>query len=325
LHGLPGWLGGADRVAARCSFALDNPLTRTVGLVRMASRRALLLINRNSRHGAVGAELAVPVLTEAGFSLDRENPGDREHTDRLIRARRDRIDLVIVGGGDGTVNAAAQAVIDTGLPLGILPLGTGNDLARTIGLPLDPAEAAAVIAGGVTQPIDVGLANAYPFFNAATIGLSNAAAQRLTGEVKQRWGPLGYPITLIDAWQASHPFTIHLDADGQRADRRSIQLVVGNGRHHGAGMTVSASARIDDHQLDIYSLDPQPWWAMLRHLPDLRRGADHVSDGIWRTRCRKLRVETDRSMRVRTDGEPTTATPVTFEIVPGAVMVFVPA
>jgi diacylglycerol kinase family enzyme len=90
-------------------------------------------------------------------------------------------------------------------------------------------------------------------------------------------------------------------------------------------MTVAASARIDDRRFDVYSLDPQPWWSLIRHLPDLRRGADHVSEGIWRGQSGRLRVETDRPMRVRTDGEPTTTTPVTFEMKPGAVTVFVPA
>ena len=182
-----------------------------------------------------------------------------------------------------------------------------------------------MIAGGHARVIDIGLANGHPFFNAATVGLSNAAAQRLTGDVKQRWGPLGYPITLIDAWKASHPFRLRIAGEGVEAERRSIQLVVGNGRHHGAGMTVSASARIDDHSFDIYSLDPQPWWSLLRHLPDLRRGADHATDGIWRGKSARMRVETGRTMRVRTDGEPTTSTPVTFEVVPSAVTVYVPA
>jgi YegS/Rv2252/BmrU family lipid kinase len=291
----------------------------------MTGRRALLLINRKSRQGSEGAAAALPVLQEAGFLLDRESPGDREHTHRLILARRDRIDLVIVGGGDGTVNAAAPAILETGLPLGILPLGTGNDLARTLDIPLEPAAAAAVIAEGHARTIDIGLANGHPFFNAATVGLSNAAAARLTGDVKQRWGPLGYPITLIDAWKASHAFRLRVEGEDVRVERRSIQLVVGNGRHHGAGMTVSASARIDDHSFDIYSLDPQPWWRLLRHLPDLRRGADHASEGIWRGKSARMRVETGRPMRVRTDGEPTTSTPVTFEVVPSAVTVYVPA
>src|SRR5262245_47743420 len=126
-------------------------------------RRALLLINRRSRKGAAPIDAALAVLELAGIALDRERPGDREHTDRLIRHRRDRVDLVIVAGGDGTLNAAASALLETGLPLGILPLGTGNDLARTLGLPLEPTLAAQVIATGAPRRIDVGLANGQPF------------------------------------------------------------------------------------------------------------------------------------------------------------------
>lgn len=287
-------------------------------------RRALLLVNRRSRSGAGGVDEALPVLQQAGIALDREQPGDPSHTDRLIRARRDRVDLVIVAGGDGTINATAPALLDTGLPLAILPLGTGNDLARTLGIPLELAAAAEVIAAGAGRAIDVGLVNGRPFFNAATIGLSNEAARRLTGEVKRRWGPLGYPITLIDAWRATHPFRSRIAIGGEVEQRRSIQVVVGNGRHHGAGMTVAASAEIDDHQLHVYSLDAQPWWSVLRHLPDLRRGADHAAEGIWRGRGTGAVVETGRPMRVRIDGEPATYTPARFEILPGAVTVLAP-
>jgi diacylglycerol kinase (ATP) len=287
-------------------------------------RRALLLINSKSRHGASRAAGAIAALEREGFRLDRELRGDRDHTHRLILARRDEVDLVIVGGGDGSMNAALPALLETGLPLGILPLGTGNDLARTLGLPLEPVAAARVIASGTPRRIDIGLANGQPFFNAATIGLSNLAAQRLTGEVKQRWGPLGYPITLLDAWRATHPFRATIEADGERVERQSIQIVIGNGRHHGAGMTVAASARIDDHRLDLYSLDPQPWWQALRHLPALRAGGDHAAEGLWRGRARRAVLESDRPLKIRTDGEPTTTTPATFEIRPAAIPVIVP-
>lgn len=287
-------------------------------------RRALLLVNKHSRSGGQGIEAALRVLQRARIAVDREAPGDALHTARLIRARRDQIDLVIVAGGDGTLNATAEAIVETGLPLGILPLGTGNDLARTLAIPFDLQAAARVIAAGGMRRIDVGLVNDRPFFNAATIGLSNEAARRLTGEVKRRWGPLGYPLTLVDAWRATHPFDASIHVDGQVEVRRSIQIVVGNGRHHGAGMTVAASAQIDDHKLDLYSLDAQPWWSVLRHLPDLRRGADHAPEGLWRGRAGQALVETDRPLRVRTDGEPTTRTPARFEILPAAVEVLVP-
>jgi YegS/Rv2252/BmrU family lipid kinase len=285
--------------------------------------RALLLINRHSRRGGGAAAIAA-ALEAAGVRVDAQQPGDRDQARRLVLERRDMVDLVIVAGGDGTVNAVAEALLETGLPLGIVPLGTGNDLARTLGIPLDPAAAAAVIGAGATRRIDVGVVNGHPFFNAATIGLSNAAAQRLTGAVKRRWGPLGYVLTLWDAWRVTHPVAVELDLDGRAERRRSVQLVIGNGRHHGAGMTVAASARIDDHRLDVYSLDPQPWWQAISHVPALRLGRDEAAPGLWRGRAQRVVVTTDTPLRVRTDGEPTTVTPATFEVLPAAVEVIVP-
>ncbi|MFO1070704.1 MAG: lipid kinase [Geminicoccaceae bacterium] len=288
------------------------------------ARRALVLVNRRSRQGGQGVDAALDVLRQGGLALDLESPGEPEHTGRLILARRDEVDLVIVAGGDGTLNAATPALLETGLTLGILPTGTGNDLARTLKLPLDLAGAAGVIVAGRSQAIDVGMVNGQPFLNAATVGLSNEAARRLTGEVKQRWGPLGYPVTLVDAWRASHPFDAAIEGEFGRERRRSIQIVIGNGRHHGAGMTVAASAAIDDHALDVYSLDPQPWWRAVRLIPLLRLGADHAPEGMWRTRTRRLRLETDRPLRIRTDGEPTTRTPAIFEVKAAALRVLVP-
>jgi diacylglycerol kinase (ATP) len=290
----------------------------------MVRRRALLLLNPNSRRGEDDVSQAMATLEAGGITLAgplRLEPG---RLVRALRAEAPRLDLLIVGGGDGTLNAVAEALLDCGLPFGILPLGTGNDLARTLGIPLDPVAACAVIITGETRRIDLGWVNGKHFFNAAAIGLSVAAAQRLTGEVKRRYGPLGYPKTLVDAWRATHPFLATIRCDGEVIRRQSVQIVIGNGRHHGAGMTVAAAAAIDDHRLDVYSLDPQTWWRALRHLPALRLGADDQPEGIWRRRCVELSVTTDRPLRVSTDGEVTTRTPALFRVVPEALEVLAP-
>lgn len=112
----------------------------------------------------------------------------------MIRSMRGRVDRVILGGGDGTLNPSAAGLRDSGLPLGILPLGTANDLARTLGVPEDPERAAAVIADGRTTRLDLGYVNGRPFFNVASLGLSVDITRRLTKVMKRRWGRLAYPI-----------------------------------------------------------------------------------------------------------------------------------
>ncbi|WP_317208288.1 diacylglycerol kinase family protein [Rhizobium halophilum] len=114
-------------------------------------------------------------------------------SEAIVRRAAD-IGCVIVGGGDGSLNAAASGLLGTRLPLGVLPLGTCNDFARTIGLPLDLAEAINDIASGKTSPVDLGMANDYPFFNVASMGFSADLAASLTENAKKRWGKMGYAI-----------------------------------------------------------------------------------------------------------------------------------
>lgn len=104
-------------------------------LERNLAPRALLLVNRKSRQG--GAQPAAEILKQAGLDVIEQAPDSKAALANAIRQHKSQVDLVVVGGGDGSLNAAAEALVETQLPLGILPLGTANDLARTLGLPTD--------------------------------------------------------------------------------------------------------------------------------------------------------------------------------------------
>src|SRR4051812_44965739 len=170
------------------------------------SRRALLIVNAKSRSGESQAQAAIERLNAYGIEPVHVECGRREDLSPLIVKHAKDVDCAVVGGGDGTMNAAAFGVIEAGLPLGILPLGTANDLARTLGIPFDLDGAAQVIADGITRKIDLGIVNGEPFFNVASLGLSAELAQKLTRDIKRRWGRLGYALVALKVLSQAKPF-----------------------------------------------------------------------------------------------------------------------
>lgn len=285
-------------------------------------RRALLIANPKSRGGG-DPETVAELLRGAGLEPVRPDAGGRD-TAALIRAHAAAVDRVVLAGGDGTMNAAAPALLETGLPFAIIPLGTGNDLARTLGVPEDPAVAARVAAEGQLRAIDVGLANDVPFFNVASVGFGVDLTRALTGDAKRRWGKLGYAVAGLRVLARMRPFSAAIRCGDEVVRSRTVHVAVGNGRHYGGGMTVGERTEIDDGKLDVFSLEVGGVWSLLRLLPSLRRG-DH---GRWQEvltdEGAEVEIRTRRRRAVNTDGEITTRTPVLFRVLPGAVRVFVP-
>jgi YegS/Rv2252/BmrU family lipid kinase len=248
-----------------------------------------------------------------------------ESLTRIIATEAAAVRAVIVAGGDGTLSAAAQGLLDTGLPLGILPMGTANDLARTLSIPGELDAAARIIAEGQLRRIDIGLANDIPFFNVASIGFGVDLTRALTRDSKRRWGTLGYAIAALRALRRMRPFTAHISEGGQVRISRTVHLAVGNGRHYGGGMRVRVDADIDDHRLDVFSLEVRSLWGLLRLLPALRSGRHQAWTEIWTLAGKEFEVRTRRPRSVNLDGEIRTRTPVRFAILAGAIAVYASA
>ena len=204
--------------------AAREPRTRT---------RALLLVNRHSRRGKDDLSSVLARLRAAGLDLVEGSVERPSQLSEIIRHHRGRVDAVIVGGGDGTLTMAADGLVDSQLPLGILPLGTANDLARTLNLPLDPIAAAEVIAAGHRRRIDLGVVNGTHFFNVATVGLGVGVTRRLSRERKSRWGVLAYLFTAARVVLRARPFAADIRTETETIRVRTVQVTVGNGRHFG--------------------------------------------------------------------------------------------
>ena len=290
---------------------------------KVDARRFLLVTNPHSRQGQNVLQRAQDALGHHGLSFDLA-PCRPDGLSDELRVRATGLRGVIAAGGDGTLNAAAAGLMDTGLPLGILPAGTANDLARTLRIPPDFDKAAQIIAQGGIRHIDVGMANDVPFFNVASIGFGVDLTRALTRDSKRRWGILGYAMAAIRACRRFRPFTVRIMEGGQTHTSRTVHLAVGNGRHYGGGMTVAATAQIDDHRLDVFSLEIASVWRLLYLLPALRSGRHQVWTEIRTLSGRVVDVSTNRPRSVNTDGEIRTRTPVRFTIRPAAVAVFAP-
>jgi YegS/Rv2252/BmrU family lipid kinase len=286
------------------------------------SRRALLLVNCKARRGEGCRAEVVERLTKHGFelvTLDADAPPGE-----AIRLHAASVDLIVIGGGDGTLNAAADALAEVGKPVGIIPLGTANDLARTLTIPTGLEAACQIIAEGRTRRIDLGRVNGKPFFNAASIGLSVAVTRRLSKESKGRFGAFAYVAAAVRAVGAGRPFRAEITCDGEVHRARTVQITVGSGRHYGGGLTVAEDAAPDDARLDVYSLEVGHWLGLLPLLPALWNGRWAGRRNVRMLRGQRVEVRTHRPRAVNADGEVVTQTPAAFTVQPRAVAVFVP-
>jgi diacylglycerol kinase (ATP) len=287
-------------------------------------RRALLVVNERSRSGKLAAADAVRALEAAGLRVDRRICESSDRLPALIRKCAASVDCVVLGGGDGTLNAALPGLLDTGLPLGVIPLGTANDLARTLGIPAEVNAAVEIIAAGHLRAVDLGEVNGYPYFNVASIGFGVDLTRALTRDSKLRWGKLGYLVAAFRVLGRMKPFEATIRMDGIVRRSRTVHLAVGNGRHYGGGMIVSEDAAIDDNRLNVYSLEVTSIFGLIMLLPFLRSGRHGRWAEVETMTGQALVVETRHPRSVNADGEIKTKTPAHFRVLPGAVKIFAP-
>jgi diacylglycerol kinase (ATP) len=288
------------------------------------ARSAILIVNAKSRNGAAARAAALEKLRSRAIDVRELDCRSREQVTAFIRAHAHGADLVVVAGGDGTMNAAAQGVMETGVPLGILPTGTANDLARTLGIPPDLDTAVEIIAAGHMRTIDLGVVNGMPFFNVASLGLSAELTRELTRDVKRWFGRLGYALAALRVLARARPFTAEISARGERVRITTLQIAVGNGRHYGGGLVVARDAAIDDRKLDLYSLEFRQAWKLALLARSFRYGEHGAWDEVRAIRGDEFEVRTRDPRPVNADGEIITQTPARFTIHSRAVTVFAP-
>jgi len=276
---------------------------------------------------------AVRSAREDGFAVDVRVTWEGDDASRFAReAAHAGYDVVVAGGGDGTVNAVASGLIDGAgmsrtLPsLAVLPLGTANDLARACGIPLDPFAAMRLAVSGPTSLVDVGRANGRHFVNVATGGFGTQVTVATPNELKRVLGGAAYLLTGLTHFSSIRPEHGRFSGPGFAWAGAFLVLAVGNGRQAGGGHQLCPAAKLDDGLLDIHLLPQVP----KEEIPEalrllLRDGIAGVRRALVPARLPWLEIETEESLQINLDGEPLTSTRFRFEILPRRLSMRLPA
>ena len=232
-----------------------------------------------------------------------------------------RYDLVVAAGGDGTVGTVARQLLDTDVALGLLPIGSVMNIARSLGIPRDLEVAAEIVAAGHTQPIDVGEANGTIFFEVASVGLSAALfAEANRVDQGEYHGVLGAIRILLQF--RPRRMRIHLD-DGPVATR-ALMVAVANGPYTGFGFTVAPGARLDDGMFDIAVFSRFSRVELVRHLGSIAAGRRQYHPKVSTYRSREVTIESRHPLPARADANDLGTTPIRCVVRRAALRVVVP-
>jgi diacylglycerol kinase (ATP) len=288
-------------------------------------RRAALVVNAQSRRGRQLYESARRRLERAGFQVVGAYPVDRpdELESSLAAATSGGPDLLVVGGGDGTIGAAARHLAHRDVALGLLPLGTTNNFGRSLDIPLDLEAAVGLLLDGKVADVDLGLAGDLSFANHVGVGLSADIAAKAPRRLKRIAGRYAYPVTALALLVRHRPVRATITAHGGRHTFHTHQLYVANGGFH-AGRPITADTDPDDKLLIVYPVGGPG----RRDL--LLATARNASTGHRRTireepflAVDELLLETDRTAAVEVDGELHGRTPMRISLDANALRVMV--
>ena len=294
-------------------------------------RSVVALVNPRSRHGAgaATAEGAITALRARGITVDVRSGIDADDARRVAAtAIGEGVDALVVVGGDGTIAGALEAAAGSPVPVGIMPAGTGNDHARALSIPVNDVEAAAdVIAAGHSRAVDLARlttgGRSMVFGTVAAVGLDAAVTERA---VAMRWprGQARYPLAAIAEIARLAPRRVRLTVDGEHHDLDAILVAVGNTPSYGGGMRICPTASIDDGRLDVTVVEHTSRARLLRLFPTIYRGTHVRHHGVHTFTGTRVTVESTDGLPASADGEVFGVTPVTIEVLPGAVHFLAP-
>jgi YegS/Rv2252/BmrU family lipid kinase len=282
----------------------------------------------NPAAGGGRAERALPAVQAALDRLGVEHQVQRTHSlphaEALTRAAAAAGEVAVAFGGDGLVGSVAAALRGSDGVLGVLPGGRGNDLARTLGIPLDPADACRVLATGAVKPLDMGEADGRTFIGIASCGI-DSEANRIANSTRVVRGNLVYAYGALRALASWQPATFTITPeDGERRQITGYSVATANAKAFGGGIFLAPDASLADGELDVVTIAAVPKLTYLRKLPMGFKGTHVTLPNVEVRRTSSVRIEASRPFTVYADGDPIAELPVTVRALPGAVRAIVP-
>lgn len=289
-------------------------------------REAVLIVNAHSRRGRALFREARLKLEEAGIRLNEAHAvgNSKNFVPTIKEAVRRGAPMVIVGGGDGSLSCAVDEVVERDCVFALLPLGTANSFARTLGIPLDLDGAIATIATGRRRRVDLGMIDGDYFANCAAMGLSPMIGEGVPHKLKRYLGRVGYLVWAIWCLARFHAFRLTVRGDGVDETIWATEVRIANGRHHG-GVELIESAELDSGEIVVQAVAGRSaltlvwdWFAKYWKLPARERTTIEYHG-------RRLEVSTRPRQRISIDGEVLAKTPCIAQAAQHAIEVVVPA
>lgn len=289
------------------------------------SRKLLLLVNPAAAGGKALRSLAGAreALVAAGVQHRVVETKGLDHARELAGEAAAAGEAIVAVGGDGMVGALAGVLRDAPVPLGIIPSGRGNDFARVLGIPSEPAEAARVVAEGEERLVDVAEAGGHPFVGIASCGF-DSDANRIANETKFVRGNLVYVVAALRALAAWKPATFRVSVDGELTEISGYSVAVGNSKAYGGGMFLIPHAELDDGRLDVFFSGDASKLNYLRGLPKVFKGAHVDEPSVTFLAGREIELDADRPFTVYADGDPIGELPLTITVRERCLRVIVP-
>lgn len=284
-----------------------------------------LLVNPSSGHGR--AEHLLPKveneLDKRRIQFRLERTRSAEHAvDEAYRAVEGG-EVPVVMSGDGLIGQIGGELAGTETPLGILPGGRGNDLARVVGIPKDLRAAAEILAAGRTRTIDVGEVNGHRFLGIASCGF-DSECNRIANETTLVRGNLVYLYSVPRALAAWKPAAFEVSLDGETHSFDGYSVAVANSRAYGGGMYIAPDAELDDGKLDVVLTAHVGKLRFLANLPKVFKGAHVDSPEVTILRAEEAEIRADRPFAVYADGDPVAELPARIRLLPRALKLLAP-